>query len=93
MDVKTFKLISGEEVLGKVVSDDDLKIVLEDPRIISLQPTGPGQVTVTFIPFFLSNRKVDKATVNRSAVVAETEVEDELRKHYAREVSNIQLVN
>jgi hypothetical protein len=49
-DVVTIKLISGEEIVGKLIDKTVDSITLAKPVHINLQPVGPKQVGIAFMP-------------------------------------------
>lgn len=51
MTVKALKLISGEEIVGEVVSESETHIKLKNPLAIMLARTQTGDLNVGFIPF------------------------------------------
>lgn len=53
MTVKCFKLISGEEIIGNVVSDfKDVVIKVQDPASVHLLPSQNGtSVSMALMPF------------------------------------------
>jgi hypothetical protein len=91
MDTKAFKLVTGEELIGKVKNFDGGTLTIEDPRILMVQP-GPQGVSVAFAPLLISAREQTVAMLKESAVVAESKLDDEMLKEYTRATSNIQLV-
>lgn len=53
-DVVTFRISSGEEVIGKWVADNADSIVIDKPISIALQMHSSGQPGLAFAPFMLS---------------------------------------
>lgn len=51
----TLKLLSGAEIVGRLVSEDDDVIVLEKARVIQMVQTGPQQVGMSLQPFMVSD--------------------------------------
>jgi hypothetical protein len=54
MEVTVLKLVSGEEVIGKVEEQNDEYIVLGNARSLMMQQTGDGQVGLGMVPFMPS---------------------------------------
>ena len=51
MSVKVLKIVTGEEVIGEVVSNDANLISLKNIVAIVLQPTRDGKLSFGFIPW------------------------------------------
>lgn len=87
-EVKAFRLVSGEEILGKVVAETDDVYVLEDVRALHAQP-GPQGMQIGLIPYMLSNPELKSFTLRRSAVIGVTEPTAELENGYLQQTSGI----
>jgi hypothetical protein len=60
MDVKLFKLITGEEVLGEIESESETEFVLCNPVGVAIVRGKDGQPNVGFAPFPLhAEQKID----------------------------------
>jgi hypothetical protein len=49
-DVVSVKLVSGEEIVGKLIDQSDDVITLAKPVTISLQPVSDKQMGLSFLP-------------------------------------------
>lgn len=91
-DVIGLKLVTGEEIIAKVVSDMrnvDGKIFIEKPMSIQLMQDPNGSVRAGLIPFLhLTQFKIG---LNLSAVVAEYEPDAEMQKGYLGQITGIVL--
>ena len=68
-DVVTFRISSGEEVIGKWMSDDGDSIVIDKPISITLQMHQSGQAGLSFVPFMLSFDDSGKLTFYKNNIV------------------------
>ena len=50
-NVRVFKLITGEEVVGSVVDQTDDAFIIEDTVAIVMQPTQDGRISPGFFPW------------------------------------------
>lgn len=89
-EIKAFKLISGEEVLGKVIGEGSDHVVLEDALALHAQP-GPQGMQIGLIPFMMSNTTAREIQFERSAIVCSTEPSKELQDGYLQQTSSIDL--
>lgn len=87
-----FKLISGEEIIAKVVSETDDVYVLQDALALYASP-GPQGVQVNLIPFMMSNQDAVEHTLERRAVVMFTTPSQDLEKAYSEKTSGIDLTS
>jgi hypothetical protein len=79
MDIKIFKLITGEEVLGEVESKDETEIVVINPVGVAVVRGKDGQPNVGFAPFPLHAEQKTDATVcfsKKNIVYSYTPAED-----------------
>ena len=53
MKIILVKLVSGEEVIGTLISSNDAAIVLSKPRVLVTRNFDNGQMGVAMIPFML----------------------------------------
>ena len=95
-DIRTFKLVTGEEIIGKLIGSSDTgfagnnMIKLTKVRTIQMMPTGPNQVGVGLLPY--SAADVDGAIkFSRSAIVAEIEHGKDMEDAYLQQTTGIQL--
>lgn len=68
--VYTFKLNSGEELIGKVKDFDDQKIIVSEPVSVAPGPQGMGLVPSLFTS---ENRGLVRLNTNSIAMMADTE--------------------
>lgn len=92
MSTITLKLITGEEIIGRIEVNDPSKdvIILEKVRTIGVQQTGQGQMGIGLMPFAYSQHDGSIA-IRRSAIMAEFTCDDRLEKVYLQQTSSIQL--
>jgi hypothetical protein len=90
-DVITIKLVSGEEVIGYYVSDDDAGIVLRKPVVPV--PTGQGQIGLA--PFIMSSDYLTGGNAeikfNKQAVITAVGTNKQFKDAYTQQVSGLDL--
>ena len=86
-DVMTIKLVSGEEIIGRFVSQDDLVFTAEKCRVMV-----QGQSGVGIAPYAVSIHPDTTLPFNKVTVVIIAETEPEMAKQYSSATSSIQLV-
>jgi len=50
-NIKLFKLITGEEVLGDIIKETEDSFVIDDTVAIVMQPTQDGRISPGFFPW------------------------------------------
>lgn len=73
------KLVSGEEVLGEVISSDDNSVVLKNTVAIAIQPTEKG-MQVGFLPW--GNYVEGNKTLALDKVIYKGMPNDEMKNNY-----------
>ena len=92
LQVALFKLITGEEVIGKIVKDEETSIVLDDIRSLIVQQSGQGQVGVALVPWFTGMHegeiKIEKVHIVGTPI---SRIPKQLEDVYLEQTSKIQL--
>jgi hypothetical protein len=88
------KLVSGEEVLAKLVTFSGEVYHVTDPRVIHLIPTQTGQLNVSLPPLMLSAPEGAEIEIHRSAVMSRNyNITDNFEKMYWQTVSKLDLTS
>ena len=84
------KLVSGEEIIARVVSRlGDGKILIEKPMALQMIPKQTSGYGIGLVPFvFLTQYAIE---LNESAIAAEYSPDVEFEKEYLTQVSGIML--
>lgn len=82
-DVTVFKMISGEEVMGKIIEEQDGFYMVKEPASIHMTDQGGGKVGVGIAPY-MPYAKEKKIQVNKLAVAAVGTAADEMEAEYER---------
>lgn len=95
--ILAFKLHGGDEVVAEVTStqmgaaEKVVSYTVRRPHILKMQPTGPNQVGLAFIPWTLSNPVIDSLVIPESAIILTFEPSDHVEKQYLSQTSGIEL--
>ncbi len=87
-DTVTIKLVSGEEIIGKFISDDDKIVTLEKPLMLAMSQKGIGMA-----PVLMTVNPDTKLKFNRNAIVVIAHSDDEIAKQYTFQTTGIQPVS
>lgn len=85
-EVYTFKLNSGEELIGKVVSSDEDSVTMTEPVSIAPGPQGVGLVPSLFTA---NSKESVRLNINSVAIVATTE--DAVKMKYLEATTGIKV--
>lgn len=92
-DIKVYKLVSGEEIVGTVVESEQNFVSLEKVRAIHLVPQGNNQFGVAMMPYVTSDPN-GAIKIYAHAVSAEVvKVPADLEKTYMMQTSSIQIAS
>ena len=86
-DVVTLKLVSGEEVMGKFIKEDDKIVTLEKPLMLAMNQKGIGMA-----PILMTVNTDSKLNFNKLAVAIMAHSDDEIAKQYTFQTTGIQPV-
>ena len=87
-DVITIKLISGEEIIGKFISNDDQVLTLDKPLMLAMSQKGIGMA-----PVLVTVNPDTKLKFNRHAIMVQAHSDDEIAKQYVYQTTGIQPVS
>lgn len=89
-DIVTFRIISGEEIVGKYLGDDAGGTRINKPVIIAMQMVGPQQASLGFLPFMAAAG--DDFTLSfpsHSLIAAPIKARDDVAGGYKNATSSI----
>ena len=91
-DVKVLKLITGEELIARVIEEKNNLITLEKPMILQmLAPnTTTGQIGFALVPW-MKAAKNEKVTISTEHIIAEDEGSEQTQKNYLQLVTGLSL--
>jgi len=88
MNVIAVKFLSGQEVIGKLVSQTDEGLQLENPVTVQTVPSREGGIGVALMPFSFAGVG-DTVVLNGAHILCVMAVEPVLEKQYLAAVSGI----
>ena len=82
MNVKALKLVSGEEIVGEVVAEDETTVTLKNPLAIMLSRAQTGDLNVGFVPFapYLGQEPTIKLELAKLQFI--NEVDEQMKNQY-----------
>ena len=91
-DVKVLKLITGEELIARVIEEKNNLITLEKPMI--LQMLAPdrttGQIPFALVPW-MKAAKNERVTISIEHILTEDEASEQTEKNYLQLVTGLSL--
>lgn len=86
--IVAIKLTTGEEIIAKVVSDDDGLLVVNRPlsMVMAENPDNPTQTRVMFTPWMIAADK-DNVSIRNTHVVAVTPARTDAAEQYEQAVA------
>ena len=91
-DVKVLKLITGEELIARVIEEKNNLITLEKPMILQMIPpnTSTGHVGFALVPW-IKAAKNEKVIISTEHIIAEDEGSEQTQKNYLQMVTGLSL--
>ena len=92
IEVKVLKMISGEEVIARIKSENNL-MILNKPMLLTQvsDPAGSGRMGLGFVPWILSAVEED-VVVSVDHIITQLSVKPEIEKMYLSQTSGLSLV-
>jgi hypothetical protein len=87
-DIISLKLTTGEEVLGKYVSEDLSSFTLNKPLMLAMSKQGPAMM-----PLMMTVNPDKDFTINKSVVILQGETVKEIADQYTFQTTGIQPVS
>jgi len=81
MTVQILKLITGEELIGKIVANDFAGIIIDNPANIHMAPTQDSKMQLYLIPYAPYAEK-DQFTLKQEHVIMQYEPNTDLLNKY-----------
>lgn len=89
VDVRIFRLITGEECICRVLEEKDSYYMIERPYVMGIDPTTKAAMPM---PFMIMNQAGDPTKLFKNGVMAEfTKMDDVTYNQYVEQTSNIAL--
>jgi len=91
-DIMSIKLTNGDEIVGKFVSQDSHGCVVRQPVIVTIQPTGPNQVGLGFMPFAVSTDDDAEVAIPLSAMLTKPlRTKSDIANNYRRATGSLEV--
>lgn len=87
-DIISLKLISGEEVIGKYVTEDMTDIVLHQPTMLAMTQKGPAMA-----PVMMTVESDKDYSISKSAIILKGFTQKEIADQYFYQTTGIQPVS
>jgi hypothetical protein len=85
-DVISFKISSGEEILGRFLREDDTNFYITKPNVLMMNPQGMGMV-----PYMFTVDPDQEYTVFKTNIISYAKTDGEIAKQYLSRTSGIAL--
>ena len=91
-DVKVLKLITGEEVIARVIEEKNNLITLEKPMILQMMAPDrtTGQIPFALVPW-MKAAKNEKVIISTEHIIAKDEGSEQTEKNYLQLVTGLSL--
>jgi len=86
-DIVSIKISTGDEIVGKLLSEDDNQIVLSKPLALTATQQGMG-----LVPFMFTVDQESKFPFNKKSVMIIMKTEKEMATNYIQSTTGLSLV-
>lgn len=94
MNVKMFLMVSGVEVIARVVEETDSTVTVEKAYLVQVVPSQSGTLNIGMAPFCVGVFPDGEVVVKKSAIMTELyNAPAPLEKRYIEQTSGIQLAD
>ena len=83
-DVVTLRMLTGEEVVTTLVSEDAVEVTVDRPMVIATGPEGMG-----LVPFLFTVDPSRKIKINRAAIAVMCKTNEEISSGYTQKVTGL----
>ena len=83
-EIFTLKLMSGEELIGRIVEQTDATIELTEPVSVAPGPQGMG-----LVPSLFTSERGKNVVVNRTAITMYSTTDESIQAKYIEAVTGI----
>jgi hypothetical protein len=80
-ELRILKLISGEEIVGEILSDTADGVLIQDPCTLGIMQTQTGQPRLNMMPMLLFSEQ-KKVQLQRSHILYNVTVAQEIQNKY-----------
>lgn len=87
-DTVSLKLTSGEELVGKFISEDMTDIVIKSPVMLAMTPKGPAMA-----PFMITVDHEKEFNISKSTVILKAHTVKEVADQFTFQTTGIQPVS
>lgn len=91
-DVLTLKMITGEEILAKLVSIAADHVVITKPLVVNLGQDRNGNIGIQMLPYFLLTGETDaKLTIQNQHIITKTLATEQAKNGYLQNTTGLTL--
>lgn len=83
-DTVSLKLISGEEVIGRLIESTESDVTIRKPMAFLMGPQGLG-----LVPFMFSATETDQISIKVNAVVSMAKTDENVSKQYIKQSTGL----
>ena len=86
-DTVTIKVLGGEEIIGRLVEQNDASITLHKPLAIMMGPQGFG-----LGPFIMSAAQTTEAVISKTHIITIVKTDKQVADQYVKQTTGLHLV-
>lgn len=91
-DVEFFKLVSGEDLVGELISETENSLVFKNMLLINYVPNERGQVGLQMLQFPLLTDDGEEIVINKNAITLRAKPNEDFLNSYRQRFGHIQVI-
>lgn len=93
-DIVTIKMVTGEELIAKLVTLGNDHVVITKPLIATLGQDRNGNVGIQMLPYFVLTGDADaKLTISNQHIVTKTPTTEQAKSGYLQQTTGLTLAS
>ena len=91
-DIVVLRLVSGEEVLGKLLSENSDVYCFSRPIVLQMQMVSANQAGIAFAPFMVGISEDRSVSIRKSACITTVEIaRDDVKSNYIKATTGLEV--
>ena len=91
-DIEFFKLVSGEDLVGELISETENSLVFKNMLLINYVPNERGQVGLQMLQFPLLTDDEEEIVINKNAITLRAKPNEDFLNSYRQRFGHIQVI-
>ena len=87
MKIYNLKLVNGDELIGKIISEDGLNITIEDPLTPEVIGENGNKILTSYLKYNTNGNKPRYCTIAKTNIIVMSKIHPTIEKYYLNSIS------